>query len=61
VDDLKLGVDMADATGVDAAAAGWSHNIPSIRGFTKGRWAASLATVSQLAGLIVRWRSHLVG
>ncbi len=31
LDDLKPGVDMAAAAGVDCAAAGWGHDIPEIR------------------------------
>lgn len=31
VDDLLPGLEMADATGVDFAAACWAHNVPAIR------------------------------
>lgn len=31
VDDLRAGLDMAEAAGVDFVAAGWGHSIPEIR------------------------------
>jgi beta-phosphoglucomutase-like phosphatase (HAD superfamily) len=54
VDDLKPGVDMANAAGVDAAAAGWSHNIPSIREFMTRSCVAYFDTVSEFAEFILR-------
>ncbi len=35
LDDLKPGYDMARATGVDFAAAGWANDIPSIENFMR--------------------------
>jgi beta-phosphoglucomutase-like phosphatase (HAD superfamily) len=37
LDDLKPGADMAEAAGVDFAAAGWGHSIPRIREAMLGR------------------------
>jgi beta-phosphoglucomutase-like phosphatase (HAD superfamily) len=54
VDDLKPGVVMAQAAGVDAAAAGWAHDIPSIREFMTGACVAYLATVPEFAEFILR-------
>jgi beta-phosphoglucomutase-like phosphatase (HAD superfamily) len=54
VDDLKPGVDMAKAAGVDAAAAGWSHDIPAIREFMGEACVAYLATVAEFADYILR-------
>ena len=53
VDDLKPGVDMAKAAGVDAAAAGWSHDIPSIRDFMKRTCVAYFATIPEFARFIL--------
>ncbi|MFH1178019.1 MAG: HAD hydrolase-like protein [Acidobacteriota bacterium] len=54
VDDLKPGVVMAQAAGVDAAAAGWGHDIPSIRDFMKRSCVAYFATVPEFAEFILR-------
>jgi beta-phosphoglucomutase-like phosphatase (HAD superfamily) len=54
VDDLKPGVDMANAAGVDAAAAGWSHNIPEIRDFMKQACVAYFATIPEFAEFILQ-------
>jgi len=54
VDDLRPGVDMAIAAGVDAAAAGWSHNIPAIREFMARSCVAYFATVPEFAEFILR-------
>jgi phosphoglycolate phosphatase/pyrophosphatase PpaX len=54
VDDLKPGVDMAKTAGVDAAAAGWSHDIPSIRAFMKRTCVAYFATVPEFAQFILQ-------
>jgi phosphoglycolate phosphatase/pyrophosphatase PpaX len=54
VDDLKPGVDMAKAAGVDAAAVGWSHDIPSIRDFMKRTCVAYFATVPEFAEFILQ-------
>jgi phosphoglycolate phosphatase/pyrophosphatase PpaX len=54
VDDLKPGVDMAEAAGVDVAAAGWSHDIPVIREFMQRSCVAYFATVADFAEFILR-------
>ena len=54
VDDLKPGVVMAQAAGVDAAAAGWAHDIPSIRAFMTNSCVAYFATVPDFAEFILR-------
>jgi phosphoglycolate phosphatase/pyrophosphatase PpaX len=54
VDDLKPGIDMARAAGVDAAAAAWSHDIPAIRRFMEQTCVATFATVAEFAEFINR-------
>jgi len=54
VDDLKPGVEMAQAAGVDAAAACWSHDLPAIREFMRRTCVASFATVAEFAEFILR-------
>ena len=54
VDDLKPGIVMAQAAGVDAAAAGWAHDISSIREFMRETCVAYFATVAEFAAFIVR-------
>jgi beta-phosphoglucomutase-like phosphatase (HAD superfamily) len=54
MNDLKPGVDMAKAGGVDAAEGGWSHDIPSIRDFMKGTGVAYFATVPEFAEVILQ-------
>ena len=54
VDDLKPGVAMAQAAGVDAAAAGWAHDIPAIREFMTRSCVAYFATVREFAEFILR-------
>ena len=53
VDDLKPGIDMALAAGVDAAAACWSHHIPEIRQFMQRHCVAVLDTVDEFRELIL--------
>ena len=53
VDDLKPGVDMAVAAGVDAAAAGWGHDVPEIRQLMKRACVAYFATVPEFARFIL--------
>jgi phosphoglycolate phosphatase/pyrophosphatase PpaX len=53
VDDLKPGIDMAQAARVDAAGVGWSHSIPSIREFMKRVCVAYFETVSEFADFIL--------
>jgi len=54
VDDLKPGIVMAQAAGVDAAAAGWAHDISSIREFMRETCVAYFATVGEFAEFILR-------
>jgi beta-phosphoglucomutase-like phosphatase (HAD superfamily) len=51
VDDLKPGLDMARATGVPFAAAGWSHRIEEIERFMRANAIAYCRTVSDLRRL----------
>ena len=53
VDDLKPGVDMAKAAGVDVAAAGWAHRIPSIRSYMRQNCVALFDTVGEFADFIL--------
>jgi len=53
VDDLKPGIEMALAAGVDAAAAGWSHNIPEIRAYMARVCVATFETVEDFAAFIL--------
>jgi beta-phosphoglucomutase-like phosphatase (HAD superfamily) len=54
VDDLKPGIVMAQVAGVDAAAAGWAHDISSIREFMQRTCVAYFATVADFAAFILR-------
>ena len=54
VDDLKPGIDMAQAAGVDAAAAGWCHRIDTIREFMSRECVATFDTVEEFADFILR-------
>lgn len=53
VDDLKPGVAMAQAAGVDAAAAGWGHDIPAIREWMQKVCVAYFATVDEFSDFIL--------
>lgn len=53
VDDLKPGVDMARAAGVDVAAAAWGHDIPAIRAYMERSCVATFATVAELAAFVL--------
>lgn len=53
VDDLRPGVAMAQAAGVDAAAAGWGHDIPAIREWMQKVCVAYFATVDEFADFIL--------
>ena len=48
VDDLKPGMDMANAAGVPFAAAGWSSDIPEIESFMRKNCALYFKTVEEL-------------
>jgi beta-phosphoglucomutase-like phosphatase (HAD superfamily) len=54
LDDLKPGIDMALAAGVDAAAAGWSHHIPAIREFMKRTCVAYFESVADFSEFVLR-------
>jgi beta-phosphoglucomutase-like phosphatase (HAD superfamily) len=54
VDDLKPGIDMARAAGVDAAAAAWSHDIPAIRAYMRRNCVAVFHTVAEFGAFILR-------
>lgn len=54
VDDLKPGVEMAKAAGVDVAAAGWAHCIPEIEAFMKAHCKAYLSGIEDLRALIMQ-------
>jgi len=48
LDDLKPGLDMARAAGVDFAAAGWANDIPEIEGFMRTNCEHYFKTVESL-------------
>jgi phosphoglycolate phosphatase/pyrophosphatase PpaX len=52
LDDLKPGLDMASAAGVDFAAAGWGHAIPEIRNAMTGRCSYYLERIEDLRRLL---------
>jgi len=54
VDDLKPGIEMARAAGVDAAAVCWSHDLPVVREFMRRSCVASFASVVEFAEFILR-------
>lgn len=53
VDDLRPGIEMARAAGVDAAAAGWAHDIPVIRTWMQQACVAYFATVQEFASFVL--------
>jgi len=53
VDDLKPGVLMARAAGVDFVAAGWSHKVTEIEDYMKAHAAAYCARIEDLRALIL--------
>ena len=52
VDDLKPGVLMARAAGVQVAGAGWCHRIEAIRAYMRGHCDTYLDTLEELAALL---------
>ena len=50
LDDLKPGLDMANAAGVDFAAAGWAYDIPEIEGFMRENCAHYFKTAEAFGG-----------
>ncbi len=53
VDDLKPGVLMARAAGVDFAAAGWSHRVAEIEDYMRAHATAYCSCIQDLRALIV--------
>ncbi len=53
VDDLKPGVDMARASGVPIAAAGWAHQIPEIKDFMQKNCDIYLSTVEEFGDYVL--------
>lgn len=53
VDDLKPGLVMATAAGVDFAAAGWSHAVAEIQDYMQTHAAAYCPRIEDLRGLIL--------
>jgi len=53
VDDLKPGVEMAQAAGVPIAAAGWGHQIPEIRNYMEASCLAYLSNIEELREMIL--------
>ncbi|MGV8041414.1 MAG: HAD family hydrolase [Thermoanaerobaculaceae bacterium] len=54
VDDLRPGIQMARSAGVDAAAAGWAHDIPVIRDWMQQACVAYFATIGEFAEFVLR-------
>jgi len=52
VDDLKPGVLMARAAGVDVAAAGWSHRVEEIERYMRAHAVAYCATIAELRAVL---------
>jgi phosphoglycolate phosphatase/pyrophosphatase PpaX len=53
IDDLKPGVIMGKNTGIDIAAAGWSHNIPEIKNYMKNNSVIYLNSIKQLGDFLL--------
>ena len=53
VDDLKPGVIMADAAGVDFAAAGWSHRVEEIERYMRAHAVAYCSNIDDLRALLM--------
>lgn len=54
VDDLRPGIEMAQAAGVPAAAAGWAHRLPAIRTYMEANTLGVLDTVEAFAAFILQ-------
>lgn len=52
LDDLKPGFDMAQACGVDFAAAGWANDIPEIEGFMRRYGKHYFKTVAEFGAFL---------
>lgn len=53
LDDLKPGADMAAASGVDCAAAGWGHDVPEIRAAMRAACFRYFESVEEFAGFLL--------
>jgi HAD superfamily hydrolase (TIGR01509 family) len=53
IDDLRPGVLMARAAGVEIAAAGWAHSIPEVEAYMRGNCMAFFRTVEEFARFIL--------
>ncbi len=53
LDDLKPGILMSRATGVPAAAAGWSHQVPEIESYMKTHAVAYFSRVDDLRAFLL--------
>ena len=53
VDDLRSGLDMAEAAGVDFVAAGWGHSIPEIKQIFQQRSRLYCETVMDFGGFLL--------
>ncbi|MBI5486719.1 MAG: HAD hydrolase-like protein [Deltaproteobacteria bacterium] len=53
VDDLKPGIDMAEAAGVPAAAAGWAHRLAPIERFMREHCVAYFETVGAFGEFVL--------
>ncbi len=54
VDDLRPGILMAHAAGVDAVAAGWAHRLPAIRAYMEANTLGVLDTIGDFAAFILQ-------
>ncbi|NQU63317.1 MAG: HAD family hydrolase [SAR324 cluster bacterium] len=54
VDDLKPGVEMARASGVPIAAAGWGHQIPEIKSYMEANCLAYLTDIEEMREMILQ-------
>lgn len=54
VDDLRPGIQMAQAAGVPAVAAGWAHRLPAIRAYMEANTLGVLDTIEDFAAFILQ-------
>lgn len=52
IDDLKTGMDMANACGVPFACAGWAHELPQVVSFMKAHSPLYLESVGELEAVL---------
>lgn len=53
VDDLKTGIEMAKALGIDTAAAGWAHNIEEIQAYMRKNCLYYFKTVKEFSRFLL--------